>query len=253
MQSLEMKSSAFTGCKSGSCWIGYWDWPLRLTYGAPGSPFTGPTLAPGHSSTQRRAAVISPDKRGERTVLAPHESNQAHGEHIRTSGFYLPFLLMSLQRVDWGVKFVRCHMTTSHTAFEIPRASSMHSPDSCCPFSYSPFATEALRWRAISGRNQPASVQPNCTLKETFTRECSLTSTRVIEAERTPLQIDSQDGNSSVAADPKLLFHKGERGKISVMQRSEKRSDDRSQESLQKNRVVHSVLPCQCDFGPAAS
>lgn len=157
-------------------------------------------------------------------MLAPHESNQAHGEHIRTSGFYLPFLLMSLQRVDWGVKFVRCHMTTSHTAFEIPKELQV-----CIPlidvvrFHIPHLPLKRYVERAISGRNQPASVQPNCTLKETFTRECSLTSTRVIEAERTPLQIESQDGNSSVAADPKLLFHNnGERGKISAMQRIEK-------------------------------
>lgn len=34
-----------------------------LTSGAPGSPLAGPTLAPGGSSTQRRASVTTPDKR----------------------------------------------------------------------------------------------------------------------------------------------------------------------------------------------
>lgn len=53
--------------------------------------------------------------------------------------------------------------------------------------------------------------------KETFTRECSPTSTGVFEAERTALHIQSQDGNSSAAGDLELLFQNGgERGELSV-------------------------------------
>lgn len=96
-------------------------WPQRVTYGAPGSPPSWPYAGPGRSSTQRSGRHLTGQK-GERTMLAPHESNQAHREHIRTPGFYLPFLFL---RVDWGVKFVRClscdRLTTSHTAFEIPK------------------------------------------------------------------------------------------------------------------------------------
>lgn len=50
-------------------------------------------------------------------MLAPHESSQAHGERIRTSGFYLPFLFFfsSPAKSRLGVKSVRCHMTATHT------------------------------------------------------------------------------------------------------------------------------------------
>lgn len=66
-------------------------WPQRVTYGAPGSPPSWPYAGPGRSSTQRSGRHLTGQK-GERTMLAPHESNQAHREHIRTPGFYLPFL-----------------------------------------------------------------------------------------------------------------------------------------------------------------
>lgn len=143
------------------------------------------------------------------------------GSTLGPLGFIYPFFL-ALQRVDWGVKFVRClscdRLTTSHThSFRFAKSFMLHSPDSRCRFSYSPFANEALYLRKISGRNEPASVQPKGFLKETFTRECSLTSTRVIEAERTALLIESQDGNSSAAGDLELfLQNRGERGELSV-------------------------------------
>lgn len=91
-----MKSTTLAGCQSYSCFISFagWllsSWPQRVTYGAPESPLAGPPLAPGRSSTQRGSRHLTGQK-GERTMLAPHESNQAHREHIRTSGFYLPFL-----------------------------------------------------------------------------------------------------------------------------------------------------------------
>lgn len=58
---------------------------------SPRVPHSWPSAGPGHSSTQRSSRHLTGQK-GERTMLAPHESNQAHREHIRTSGFYLPFL-----------------------------------------------------------------------------------------------------------------------------------------------------------------
>lgn len=54
-------------------------------------------------------------------------------------------------------------------------------------------------------------------LKETFTRECSLTGTRGIEAERAARLFESQDGNSSAAGDLELyLQERGGRGELIV-------------------------------------
>lgn len=115
----------------------------------------------------------------------------------------------------------------------------LHSPDSRCRVSYSPFATEALCLRKISGRNKPASVQPKGFLKETFTRECSFTSTRVIEAERTGLLIQSQDGNSSAAGNLELLLqNRGEKSELSVCDAGKwKWSDDRNESCLHDNLI----------------
>lgn len=88
-----------------------------------GPPLAGPTLAPD-AAQHRGAAVISPDKR----VSAPCSPLMSPTKRTESTlgplGFIYPFFLAP-QRVDWGVKFVRClscdRLTTSHTAFEIPK------------------------------------------------------------------------------------------------------------------------------------
>lgn len=72
---------------------------------------------------QPRAERASPRwTKGECDVLAPHEPSQAHGEHIRPSGFYLPFLFFfgfsAPAKSRPGVKSVRCHKTATHAGQE---------------------------------------------------------------------------------------------------------------------------------------
>lgn len=74
--------------------------------------------------------------------------------------------------------------------------------------------------------------------KGTFTRECSPTSTGVIEAERTALHIQSQDGNSSAAGDLELLFQNGGgkwRVKCGVTHETKSELQGKKGESLQDN------------------
>lgn len=210
MQSLEMKYQTFTGCQSYSCFISFSGLVTQIMTSegdlrSPGVPPSWPCAGPGRSWTQRSGHQL-PGQKVERTTLAPHESNQAHREHIRTPGFYLPFLF-GPRKESTGASSLSGASAVAvwphHTQpLRFPKSFMLHSPDSCCRFSYSNLATEALCLQAIPGRTEPASVQP----KERFTRECSLTSTRVIEAERTALHIESQDGNSCAAGDLELLF-----------------------------------------------
>lgn len=99
-------------------------WPQSVTYEALRCPLAGPALAPD-AAEHRGAAVNSPDKR----LSAPRSPLMSPTKRTESTlgplGFYLPFSLWPPQRVDWGVKFVRClscdRLTTSHTAFEIPK------------------------------------------------------------------------------------------------------------------------------------
>ena len=127
------------------------------------------------------------------------------GSTLGPLGFIYPFLFLAPQRVDWGVKFVRClscdRLTTSHTHTHIhthTHSLSHSQRTSCCILPIHVVGFHILlaplkRYvqETISGRGKPASVQPKGFPKETFTRECSLTSTRVIEAERKALLIES--------------------------------------------------------------
>lgn len=170
-RSLEMKSSTFTGCQSYSGLLSFSGLVRHKcdlwgsTYGAPRYPLAGPTLAPD-AAQHRGAAVISPDKSANALLLAPHESNQAHREHIRTFGFYLPFL--------WGLAKSRagrqvCQVPrlwppvyVERSLWASQKSSVLHSPDSCCRFSCSLLATEAYMSASNSWQE---CKQPRCNLK----------------------------------------------------------------------------------------
>lgn len=90
-----------------------------------GSLLAGPMLAPD-AAKYRGASVISPDKRVNIPCSPLMSPAKRTGSTLGPLGFIYPFFL-AVQRVDWGVKFVRCLscdcLTTSHThtAFEIPK------------------------------------------------------------------------------------------------------------------------------------
>lgn len=63
-------------------------WPVE-----PQGPLSLAQRWPPEEAQHRGERASSRWTKGECNVLAPHESSQAHREHIRTSGFYLPFLL----------------------------------------------------------------------------------------------------------------------------------------------------------------
>lgn len=184
----------------------------------PGVPLRWPLDAAQH----RGVAVISPDKR----LSVPGSPLMSPTKHTESTlgplGFIYPFLYFGpWQRVDWGVKFVRClsciHLTTSHTAFEIPNAFWRILPIHVVGFHvlHSPLK-RYVGETFLAGMRQP-EYNLKAFPKETFTRECSPTSMGVIEGERTALHIQSQDGNSSAAGDLELLFQNGgERGELSV-------------------------------------
>lgn len=141
-------------------WLLRW-WPQRVTCGAPGSPLAGPTLAPD-AAKYRGAAVISPDKRANIPCSPLMSPAKRTGSTLGPLGFIYPFFL-ALQRVDRGVKFVRClscdRLTTSHThtAFQIPKRAS------CCILLIHVVGFHILRaplkryvWeRFLAGMNQP--------------------------------------------------------------------------------------------------
>lgn len=62
-------------------------WPRE-----PQGPLSLAQRWPPEEAPHRGERASSRRTKGQCNVLAPHESSQAHGEHIRTSGFYLPFL-----------------------------------------------------------------------------------------------------------------------------------------------------------------
>lgn len=89
-------------------------WPLE-----PQGPLSLAQRWPPEEAQHRGERASSRWTKGECNVLAPHESSQAHREHIRTSGFYLPFLFFpALAKSRPGVKSVRCHMTAVHTVLK---------------------------------------------------------------------------------------------------------------------------------------
>lgn len=202
-----------------SLWIGYSDCDLR---GWPMAPWGPPSLAPGRSSTQRSGRHLTGQK-VERTRLAPHESNQAHREHIRTPGFYLPFsLFWPLAKSRLGRQV--CQVPQLHPSDHITHGlwDSQRASWRILPIHVVGFHILRSPLKRYVGETFLAGMrQPEYNLKsfpkETFTCECSPTSTGVIEAERTALHIQSQDGNSSAAGDLELLFQNvGERGELSV-------------------------------------
>lgn len=88
-------------------------WPME-----PQGPLSLAQRWPPEEAQHRGERASSRWTKGECNVLAPHESSQAHREHIRTSGFYLPFLFFFFPapaKSRLGVKSVRCHMTATHT------------------------------------------------------------------------------------------------------------------------------------------
>lgn len=103
-------------------------------------------------------------------MLAPHESSQAHREHIRTSGFYLPFLFFfsAPARSRLGVESVRCH-TPGPKELHVVGFHILRSP-----------LERYGKWPFLL----PASAA-------SFTLECSLT--RAAEAERTALRVEPKN------------------------------------------------------------
>lgn len=86
-------------------------WPME-----PQGPLSLAQRWPPEEAQHRGEWASSRWTKDECNVLTPHESSQAHREHIRTSGFYLPFLFFSAPaKSRLGVKSVRCHRTTTHT------------------------------------------------------------------------------------------------------------------------------------------
>lgn len=114
-------------------------------------------------------------------MLAPHESSQAHREHIRTSGFLFTLSFWPCKESIGasslsGASAVTIWPHHTHTAF---KRFMLHAPDSSCRFSlHSPLKRYVWK-RFLAGINEPLS-QPKAFLKEMFTREWSLTS-RVTE------------------------------------------------------------------------
>lgn len=106
-------------------------WPQRVTCEALGCPLAGPTLAPD-AAKYRGAAVISLDKRVNIPCSPLMSPAKRTGSTLGPLGFIYPFFL-ALQRVDWGVKFVRClscdRLTTSHTH---THSLSVNQRPSCC-------------------------------------------------------------------------------------------------------------------------
>lgn len=116
-------------------------WPME-----PRGPLSLAQRWPREEAQRREERASSRWTKGECNVLAPHESSQAHREHIRTSGFYLRFLFFFFfllpQRVDWASSLSGA---TGPPRIQSKRDSCMHSPNSRCRVPYPRFATEALR------------------------------------------------------------------------------------------------------------
>lgn len=141
--------------------IGYSDRDLRA-WPEPWGPLLLALCLPPGAAKYRGAAVILPDKRANIPCSPLMSPAKRTGSTLGPLGLIYPFFLL-LQRVDWGVKFVRClscdRLTTSHshTALQIPKEP--HAALSW--FTLSGFmlhATEALCLRKISGANEPVTT-----------------------------------------------------------------------------------------------
>lgn len=141
--------------------IGYSDRDLRA-WPEPWGPLLLALCLPPGAAKYRGAAVILPDKRANIPCSPLMSPAKRTGSTLGPLGLIYPFFLL-LQRVDWGVKFVRClscdRLTTSHshTALQIPKEP--HAALSL--FTLSGFmlhATEALCLRKISGANEPVTT-----------------------------------------------------------------------------------------------
>lgn len=112
-----------------------------------------PPRRPPDAAQHRGAAVISPDKRLSvpgSPLMSPTKRTEST---LGPLGFIYPFLYFGpSQRVDWGVKFVRClsciRLTTSHTAFEIPKELL----DAFSRFMLSVFIFSLRHWSVMSER-----------------------------------------------------------------------------------------------------
>lgn len=178
---------------------GYSDVTSVADLRSPRVPSRWPNASP-EEAQHRRDRASSRWTKGECNVLAPHESSQAHREHIRTSGFYLPFLFFySPAKIRLGVKSVRCHMTATHTV----QKSFMYA---FSQFTLSGSISPVRHWSVMVKGDfwqEPAGISR--VLKEAFTRECSLTSTRAAEAEKTALHAIAE--NSSAAENERRPQH----------------------------------------------
>lgn len=123
LQSLEMKSSTLALISALFLSL---DWLLRCDLrGWPAAPRGPPSLALRWPRTQLNIEQ-RPDKRANIPCSPLMSPAKRTGSTLGPLGFIYPFFL-ALQRVDWGVKFVRClscdRLTTSHThtAFHIPK------------------------------------------------------------------------------------------------------------------------------------
>lgn len=86
-------------------------WPVE-----PQGPLSLAQRWPPEEAQHRGERASSRWTKGECNVLAPHESSQAHREHIRTSGFYLPFLYF----------FCSCKESTGRQVRQVPQ--ERHAP-----------------------------------------------------------------------------------------------------------------------------
>lgn len=124
-----------------------------------GPQLVGPTLAPD-AAKHREAAVISPDKRANIPCSPLMSPAKRTGSTLGPLGFIYPFFFWPQQRVDWGVKFVRClscdRLTTSHSLSHPQRASCCILPIHVVGFHIlrSPLK-RYVRERFLSGMNQP--------------------------------------------------------------------------------------------------
>lgn len=149
-------------------------WPPRATSGAPG---VHPRWPPG-AAKHKGASVILPDKKAN-VQCSPLMSPAKHtGNPLGPLGFIDPFILL-LQRVDRGVKFVRC------SDWDLLTTSDTHTPRCIFPIhgvAFHIFHSSLNRY--LMTENGSASITIWRPFIETYTHQCRLMSPSVIKAER---------------------------------------------------------------------